>query len=128
MLIKAQNVSGKAAKPGKNAGVCTDSGCVFSERYVANVMRSVFDVPMGADGLGGLFGIDGAVGEVVTDFTGLLPYSGAGMETLHDPLEPDDGHDNVAPGWDGDDGAGVEDRRYTGFVAVALTPIHGLAD
>jgi len=91
-------------------------------------MRSVFYVPMATDGLSGLFGIDGAVGEVMTDFARLLPHAGCGMEALHDPLEPDDGHDSVAPGGNSDDGASIEDRRDTGFVAVALTPIHSLAD
>ena len=83
---------------------------------------------MAADGLSGLFGLDGVVGEVVTDFAGLLPCAGGGMEAPHDTLEPNDGYDSAAPGGTGDDGSSIEDRRDAGFAAVPFAPVHSLED
>lgn len=122
-MVETQDVGGKAAQPGKHAGVRSDAGGVLSERDVTDVVRPVFDVPMAADGIGRQRGFDRTVRQVVADVAGSLPQAGCGVKTLNDPFDRDDGDYSIPPCRAGDDPIGVEDSGNACFVPVAFMPV-----
>jgi hypothetical protein len=67
-LIEAQDIVSEAAQSGEDARVAADARGVFAECDVARVVLFVFDAPVFANGVGGLPGKDGAIGQVESGF------------------------------------------------------------
>ena len=58
--VGAQDVEGEGAEPGEVAGFGSDAAVVFEECDVADIVASVFDSPVLADG-----GADGGGGQLI---------------------------------------------------------------
>ncbi len=67
-LIEPQDIISEAAQSGEDAWVAADARGIFTEGDVAGVVLFVFDTPMFANGIGGLAGTDGAIGQVERGF------------------------------------------------------------
>jgi len=67
-LIEAQDIVSEAAQSGEDARVAADARGIFAERDVAGVVLFVFDAPVFANGVGGLVGMDRAIGQVESGF------------------------------------------------------------
>src|ERR1700693_74578 len=67
-LIEPQDIISEAAQSGEDARVAADARGIFAEGDVAGVVLFVFDTPMFANGIGGLAGTDGAIGQVERGF------------------------------------------------------------
>ena len=67
-LIEPQDIISEAAQSGEDARVAADARGIFAEGDVADVVLFVFDTPMFANGIGGLAGTDGAIGQVERGF------------------------------------------------------------
>ncbi len=63
-LIEAQDIVSEGAYSGEDARVAADARFIFAEGDVARVVLLVFDAPVVANGGGGLFGMDRAIGQV----------------------------------------------------------------
>lgn len=59
-VVGAADVEGEGSQSGHNGGVFADTGCVFGESRISDVVGTVFDAPMPADGFGGFLGIEPA--------------------------------------------------------------------
>lgn len=124
-MIAFQDVVGEAAQSSEDARIFSDSRCVFTERNIARVVRSVLDRPVLANrGSGGL-GCDGAVGQIERNFEAGFPSSCGGLEVEYGPLDPDDGGHVQLPFRFGDRRLGIEHCDGSGFVAVAPVPVDG---
>ena len=67
-LIEPQDIISEAAQSGEDARVAAYARSIFAEGDVAGVVLFVFDAPMFANGIGGLAGTDGAIGQVERGF------------------------------------------------------------
>jgi transposase len=67
-LIEPQDIISEAPQSGEDARVAADARGIFAEGDVAGVVLFVFDTPMFANGIGGLAGTDGAIGQVERGF------------------------------------------------------------
>jgi hypothetical protein len=67
-LIEAEDIVGGAAQPGEDSRRAADAGGVFVEGDVAGVVPLVFNTPVFANGVGGLAGKDGAIGQAESAF------------------------------------------------------------
>ena len=67
-MIEPQDIISEAAQSGEDAWVAADARGVFAEGDIAGVVLFVFDSPMSANGVGGLAGTDGAIGQVERGF------------------------------------------------------------
>ena len=90
-------------------------------------MRFVLDRPVIANGAGGGFRVERAIGQIERGFARLLPEAGGGLEGANRALDPNDGGDMGLPFRFRDGGLGVEHGDRAGFVAVAPFRVHGLA-
>lgn len=52
--IETQQVQGKAAQQGEEAGVMADAAGILTQGDIPNIVKTVLDAPMGADGVGGV--------------------------------------------------------------------------
>ncbi len=123
-LIDAQEVVGKAAHPGEDAGRFADAGGIFGHGHIADVMQPILYVPMLADSAGGSFGRDGTIGKVERRLLRGGPQAGGGIAFEDRAFDLDDGLYIRIPGGAGEGLSGVEDARDAGLVAVALVLIH----
>src|SRR5215211_7222328 len=86
-----EDVEGKAAEAGEEAGIAADAGAILAHGDVAAVVRGVLDRPMVSDGGGGANGGDRGGGEVQGGFGGALPEAGAGATGEDIALDADHG-------------------------------------
>jgi len=52
--VEAQQVEGKAAQQRKEAGVTPDAAGILAQGDISDVVETVLDAPVRADGLGGI--------------------------------------------------------------------------
>ena len=52
--IETQQVQGKAAQQGEEAGVMADAAGILTQGDIPDIVKTVLDAPMGADGVGGV--------------------------------------------------------------------------
>jgi len=67
-LIEPQDIISEAAQSGEDARVAAYARGIFVEGDIAGVVVFVFDAPMFTNGIGGLAGTDGAIGQVERGF------------------------------------------------------------
>ena len=125
-LIAAQDVGGPASHSGEDIRIFSDARGILAERDVARVMGCVLDAPVVADGAGGGFCVDRAIGQIYRGFVRLLPQAGGGLVGADRSLDPNDGGDMGLPLRVFDGGPGVEHGNRAGFMAVALFRVDGL--
>jgi hypothetical protein len=82
-------------------------------------MGGGFHAPVSADGVGGDFGGERSVGQIVGGLGGMAEGSGRGAEGEDVALDPDDGFDVIFPAGIGEPVAWLEDRDGAAFDAVA---------
>lgn len=52
--IEAKQVEGKAPQQGEEAGVSPNAAGILAQGHIPNVVETVLNAPMGADGVGGV--------------------------------------------------------------------------
>ena len=52
--IEAKQVEGEAPQQGEEAGVSPNATGILTQGHIPNVVKTVFNAPMGADGVGGV--------------------------------------------------------------------------
>ena len=52
--IETQQVEGKATQQGKDPGIMADAAGILAQGDIPNIVKTVLDAPMGADGVGGV--------------------------------------------------------------------------
>lgn len=96
--IFAHDVEGEAAGSGHDAGVVADTAGVLVEGDVPDIVVSIFNAPMSSDGGGPLGGCETVGGgEIVGDFTTLIPHAGGGGPEQGAACDADDGVDEGMP-------------------------------
>lgn len=95
--VCAEDVEGDTAQPGEVCGLVSDSALVLAEGYVADIMVSVFDAPMSADGCLGCFCGEGELGSIVGNFVGFEPVSRFGVFVPGEAFDPNGADDQVVP-------------------------------
>src|SRR5215211_7976314 len=73
-----EDVEGKAAEAGEEAGIDADAGAILAHSDVTAVVRGVLDRPVVSDGGGGANRGDRGGGEVEGGLCGPPPETGAG--------------------------------------------------
>jgi hypothetical protein len=95
--VCAEDIEGDASQPGEVRRLVSDAALVLAESYVANVVVSVFDSPMTANGSLGGFGREADLGSVVGDFVGFEPVSRFGVLVPGEAFDPNGADDQVVP-------------------------------
>lgn len=89
--IETQQVEGKAPQQGKDPGVMADAAGILTQGDIPNIVKTVLDAPMGADGVGGVGRRSGCGGQVIGCFLTGYPVFFTGIEHLGVALDGDQG-------------------------------------
>ena len=116
----AQDVKGKAAHAGKDAGVMTNAAAVFTKAHITHIMLAILDAPVPANRLSIALGPDGrrAVAGIIGQLLGLAPLATLRVELVACAPHLDDGGNQPVPF--GRQGSSGEDSHLTPFDALAL--------
>lgn len=78
-VVCAHDIECEGSEPGEVPWFLPDAALIFEEADVADVMMTIFDAPMLADGFTAGFGIQGDLAGIEGGFAGLLPKPGFGV-------------------------------------------------
>ncbi len=122
--VGAQDVDGEAAEPGEVHRLDPGSAVVFTERDVANVMASIFDRPVAADGMAERLGAKGNLADVEGDLIRRVPQSRLGVLVPGQASDAGSAPNQVVP-LGGECAGDVEDLDQTVLLAAVAVAING---
>lgn len=124
--VGAEDVEGEASHSGEDAGIGSDTACVFEHGDIPDIMAAVFDAPVASDRLGCLVCADRRGRGIEGDISAQAPQAGFGVSDLSGSGDADEAFDEAAPGRADEGRFGVEDLDAAGLGAVALHGLFGL--
>jgi len=119
VLVEAENVVSKGAQSGEDARIDTDTAGVFAQCHVPNIMQTILDGPMSANGVRRCFGGQRTIGEIERGLKGLLPETGRRLESLNFAFDLNDRFDKRRPLGFGQNFGGIVDADCPYLMPVA---------
>src|SRR4051812_22310264 len=116
-VVEAEDIGGEGSQASEDAGIAADPTVVLAEADIADIVQSVLNPPMAADGVSAGCGGQSDVSNEVGDLAGSLPQAGRGGALERVAGDADDRRDVIGPFGVGQGGAGSKHLDHTDFIA-----------
>ena len=123
--VGAQDIKGETARSGEDARVGANAAGVLQHRNIADIMISVLDTPVVANGLRRFLRADGCGADVKAGLLATVPHPGFGAAEKCHSRHTDDTHDEPVPAGLFKRLSGIENLDNAPFGTHAFASIKG---